>query len=189
MPLIAHFILSNNLDILVITETKFSVADGPDDARALCPEGFSSIQVSRNSVHRGGGVALLYRDAIVATDKRQCVPHTCPITYEYMSLALTVNSVAVRLVVVYRPPKLSVSCSELGLSCNYIFFLLAQNLCKLRNVGISHQGDAKTGVFILHIYAYFPIIYFKTILYVLMHILYIQMHIFRFFHEKSSILQ
>jgi len=50
---------------------------------------------------------------------------------------------------------------------------LAQNLCKLRNVGISHQGDAKTGVFILHIYAYFPIIYFKTILYVLMHILYI----------------
>jgi exonuclease III len=110
VPLIAHFILSNNLDILVITETKFSVADGPDDARALCPEGFSSIQVSRNSVHRGGGVAVLYRDAIVATDKRQCVPHTCPITYEYMSLALTVNSVAVRLVVVYRPPKSSVSC-------------------------------------------------------------------------------
>ena len=35
VPLIAHFILSNNLDILVITETKFSVADGPDDARAL----------------------------------------------------------------------------------------------------------------------------------------------------------
>ena len=128
MPLIAHFILSNNLDILVITETKFSVADGPDDARALCPEGVSSIQVSRNSVHRGGGVALLYRDAIVATDKRQCVPHTCPITYEYMSLALTVNSVAVRLVVVYRPPKLSVSCSELGLSCNYIFFFIGSKL-------------------------------------------------------------
>ena len=104
VPLIAHFILSNNLDILVITETKFSVGAGPDDACALCPESFSSIQVSRNSVYRGGGVAVLYRDAIVATDKRQCVPHTCPITYEYMSLALTVNSVAVRLVVVYCPP-------------------------------------------------------------------------------------
>jgi exonuclease III len=71
VPLIAHFIQSNNLDILVITETKFSVADGPDDARALCPEGFSSVQVSRDSVNRGGGVAVLYRDSIVATHKHQ----------------------------------------------------------------------------------------------------------------------
>ena len=110
VPLIANFIQSNNLDILVITETKFSVADGPDDARAICPEGFSSIHVSRNSVHRGGGVAVLYRDSIVATDKNQCVPHTRPTTFEFMSLALTVNSVVVRLVVVYRPPKASVPC-------------------------------------------------------------------------------
>ncbi len=71
---------------------------------------FSSIHVSRDSVHRGGGVAVLYRDSIVATDKHQCVPHTCPTTFEYMSLALTVNSVVVRLVVVYRPLKSSVPC-------------------------------------------------------------------------------
>lgn len=110
VPLIAHFIQSNNLDILVITETKFSVADGPDDARALCPEGFSIVQVSRDSVNRGGGVAVLYRDSIVATDKHQCVPQSHPTTFEYMSLALTVNSVVVRLVVVYRPPKSSLPC-------------------------------------------------------------------------------
>ncbi|EFX68894.1 hypothetical protein DAPPUDRAFT_114159 [Daphnia pulex] len=88
---------------------KFSVADGPDDARALCPEGFSSVQVSCDSVNQGGGVALLYRDSIVATDKHQCVPQSHPTTFEYMSLALTVNSVVVRLVVIYRPPKSSLA--------------------------------------------------------------------------------
>ncbi len=35
MPLIAHLIQSNNLDILVITDKKFSMVDGPNNARAI----------------------------------------------------------------------------------------------------------------------------------------------------------
>jgi hypothetical protein len=66
--------------------------------------------VLRDSVHRGGGVVVLFRDSIVATDNHQFVPHICPTTFEYMSLALTVNSVVVRLVVAYRPPKSSLPC-------------------------------------------------------------------------------
>ena len=98
--LVEDHIVYNNLDVFVITETWLTSVDGDDILRAACPAGYSALHIPRIG-RRGGGVALIYCSSIVL--KKITLVHV-PVSFEYLAVALTVNSSLITIVVVYRPP-------------------------------------------------------------------------------------
>ena len=100
---IHHFLHSTSIDVLAITETWFTIDHGSDDLRAFCPDGYSAVHVPRCG-SKGGGVAILYRNTI-RVDPPPSDQTISATTFEWLSPSLVVNSVSVRLTVVYRPPR------------------------------------------------------------------------------------
>lgn len=98
--LVEDHIVYNNLDVFVITETWLTSVDGNDILHAACPAGYSALHIPRIG-RRGGGVALIYCSSIVLM--KITLVHV-PVSFEYLAVALTVNSSLITLVVVYRPP-------------------------------------------------------------------------------------
>jgi hypothetical protein len=96
---ITHHLLSNRLDILAITETWLTVQHGEDKLLGICPDGFVAVHNPR-IMTSGGGVALLFRSTI----RVGCLftVNFTASSFEYLATSLTVNSVCLRVVVIYR---------------------------------------------------------------------------------------
>jgi hypothetical protein len=100
---IHYFLHSTSISVIAITETWFTIDHGSDDLRAFCPDGYSAVHVPRCG-SKGGGVAILYRNTI-RVDPPPLDLTISATTFEWLSLSLVVNSVSIRLFVVYRPPR------------------------------------------------------------------------------------
>jgi hypothetical protein len=104
--LLSHLIQSEQVDVLAITETWLS-ADRHDALEDSCPTGFTSLHVPRPNSN-GDGVAVIFRSSIEASSLLEHLTPR-PKTFEYLSVVLTINSVPIRLVVVYRPPRTTIA--------------------------------------------------------------------------------
>ena len=107
---------TERIDILAVTETWLSPANDVDLIDA-CPSGFSALHVPRPGNRRGGGVAALYRSSIQAS--KLTLPLVSPKTFEYIALAFIINFIPIRLIFIYRPPKLP---KTLGSTAIDLFF-------------------------------------------------------------------
>ena len=97
-------LISGDLDILALTETWITPEHAESSLRAVCPDGYDGVQCYRST--RGGGVAIVYRSSF------RIGPPPVSFTssyFEHITRSLYVNSVCIRLCVIYRPPKLSIS--------------------------------------------------------------------------------
>ena len=96
------------LDIVALTETWLSSEDSKNKhvIDQCVAHGYSLHHSPRTSGRRGGGVGLLVSNAIKVTFKRI---HVSPLitSFELMEAVLTICSVSLRLIVIYRmpPPK------------------------------------------------------------------------------------
>ena len=97
-----HLILSNELDILTITETWLRPDDAYDAAK-LCPAGFTLVKTDRENAI-GGGVAILCRDEL----KPKCTKQMRYPSFEHDVISVTTKSNHAIIAVLYRPPALSV---------------------------------------------------------------------------------
>ena len=96
-------LISDDLDILALTETWITSEHAESSLRAICPDGYDAVQCNRST--RGGGVAIVYRSSF------RIGPPPVSFTssyFEHITRSFYVNSVCVRLCVIYRPPKQSI---------------------------------------------------------------------------------
>ncbi|EFX61861.1 hypothetical protein DAPPUDRAFT_68577, partial [Daphnia pulex] len=86
-------------DILAITETWLTPTNGDHELAACCPSGFSAVHQPRAS-RRGGGVAVIFKSTISVRR------HSHPTfnSFELIDCSLSLRPIAIRLLVVYRPP-------------------------------------------------------------------------------------
>jgi hypothetical protein len=105
---ISHYIISNKLDLLAVTETWLTMDTGDCDLLDFCPAGYRAVHLPRPN-RRGGGVDLVFRDSFLVDVLPSGI--TTP-SFENLMVLLRFNSVCVRLVIVYRPPSQSTKCSE-----------------------------------------------------------------------------
>ena len=56
-------IISNDLEVLAVTETWLSSDHGEDDLLNICPAGYNAVHTPRVG-KRGGGVALIFRSSL-----------------------------------------------------------------------------------------------------------------------------
>ena len=93
------------LDIVALTETWLSSEDSKNKhvIDECVAHGYSLHHSPRTSGRRGGGVGLLVSNAIKVTFKRI---HVSPLitSFELMEAVLTISSVSLRLIVIYRMP-------------------------------------------------------------------------------------
>ena len=93
------------LDIVALTETWLSSEDIKNKhvIDQCVAHGYTLHHSSRTSGQRGGGVGLLVSNAIKVTFKRI---HVSPLitSFELMEAVLTICSVSLRLIVIYRMP-------------------------------------------------------------------------------------
>ena len=97
-------IIDNNLDIVELTETWLSNEE-VNNRRVVMEcstHGFTLHHVPRNSGRTGGGVGVLINDRV------KLVTHLEPInkavSFESMEMIITIVSISIRLVVIYRMP-------------------------------------------------------------------------------------
>ena len=101
---IADFITDHKLDICAITETWLSDEPKDDVSKGvMTPSGYKLQHVGRET--RGGGIAIIHRGTLQG--KQQKI--TKKKTFEVLETLLSTRRDAVRLCVVYRPPKSSIS--------------------------------------------------------------------------------
>jgi hypothetical protein len=96
---ISSLLLSADLDVLVIIESWLNERHGDDILHGLCPDGYAFMQVPKIG-RRGGGTSLVYRNTIGANRMAPVFEATI---FEHLSVSLFVNSVCIRLVIIYRP--------------------------------------------------------------------------------------
>ena len=66
----------------------------------MIPAGYRLKQITRQSEHRGGGVAMIHKEALDVT-----MVNTIPTSnFEYMETTIGVNHKLIRLLIIYRPP-------------------------------------------------------------------------------------
>lgn len=97
---VRDFITDNKIDLLAMTETW--LAPGSRDAttrKAITPPGYQLLDVPRTT-GRGGGVALLAKDALTLKKQKVSVETT---SYECMEV-LVDGSGLIRILIIYRPP-------------------------------------------------------------------------------------
>ena len=97
---IADLIITNNMDILVLTETWLKMSGDETIIATLTPSGFGFHQLARQS--RGGGVAIIFRDYL----NIKIVPSQSPvpIAYEHIEFVVKHAKTATRVIALYRPP-------------------------------------------------------------------------------------
>ena len=93
------FVLSNNLDIVAITETWIKPTDNIT-ITAITPNGYSFLHSPRID-RAGGGVGILFRSGLNVTLKSEM---TVYLSFEAIHVEITSHSKTIRLVNVYRPP-------------------------------------------------------------------------------------
>ena len=85
--------IAKKLDLLILTETWFSVAVSSGFLSRYCPEGYSIIQLPRTTsktTGRGGGVAMVYNNDTV--DAKVIRVSYKPTTFEMMSCRIKANN-------------------------------------------------------------------------------------------------
>ena len=102
---LSDFVLSNDLDVVGVTETWLRPSDTQGLMDEITPAGFQLHQVPRKN-KKGGGVAVLVRNGIDSvhcqTDRRE--------TFEHITVKLSDRQSSQLLVhVIYRPPSTSKS--------------------------------------------------------------------------------
>ena len=119
--LVRDVIISNQLDILVVTETWFR----PDMPSAIlndaAPDNYSIIHEFRSS-GRGGGIAVIHKSHISIRRIEATTTHS---TYERLLFKCTVGSSRINVAAVYRPPPAPTAAffSELSDLIDYISLL------------------------------------------------------------------
>ena len=92
-------------DLLAVTETWFTDAAGDQDARSVCPRGYSTVQKPRNLVlmkkKSGGGLALFHKNSVKVTVLSEFPEF---LFFECLDLSVVIKATKVRLIVIYRPP-------------------------------------------------------------------------------------
>lgn len=97
----SDYIISNDFDIIAVTETWLG---GPGDEACiaeLVPNGYKITIVPRQG--RGGGVAVIYKAPLKLTMLASS-RNTNVTSFEYIDCIITVKNISLRLAVVYRPP-------------------------------------------------------------------------------------
>ncbi len=94
----------NNLDIVALTETWLSNDDTKSRRVVMnCAEyGYTLHHIPRSSGRRGGGVGVLINNSIKLTSHLE--PVNVAESFESMEMIITIVSISVRLVVIYRMP-------------------------------------------------------------------------------------
>ena len=95
------YIRSHNFEIIAICETWLGMPDHDDTCvNDLLPEGYNIFRADRDDGRRGGGVAIIYKNYLK-------IKRTKSIRYsqfECLMCTLTINSLSIHLIVIYRPP-------------------------------------------------------------------------------------
>ena len=100
---ICDFILSNDFDVVAITETWLSNSVDKVCKSELLPNGYKMKQVPRPGKMRGGGVAIIYKSNIDFKLISSSNDATFS-TFEHIDCNLVTDKTAICLSVVYRPP-------------------------------------------------------------------------------------
>jgi len=103
--IIQQHLLSTNLDVLAVTETWLTAEHGDATLENVCPAGYDAVHLPRDG--RGGGVALIYRSSIRVKSSLVTLSPP-PTSFELISRSLFLNSVCIRMWVIYRSPSQSV---------------------------------------------------------------------------------
>lgn len=96
---LTDYICTNDVDIMIIVE---SWLDSESDSVIIgfcTPPGYSFLNIPRDSVNRGGGIAVVFKTPMKLIIKQIISVYT---TFEYAHI--TNNSHSINFVVVYRPP-------------------------------------------------------------------------------------
>jgi hypothetical protein len=99
-----ELIIDAQPDILAITETWLTPTNGDHDLTSCCPPGFLAVHHPRTS-RWGGGVAIIFKSTISV--RRHS--HSTFNSFELIDCSLSCRWIAIRLLVVYRPPASSQS--------------------------------------------------------------------------------
>ena len=95
------FIVTNNVDILFITETWLRENGDEPVIAAMTPPSYK-FQSKPRKDRRGGGIAIVYKESL---EKHITIStHTTYLSFESMSLQLVLNGKALNFVCLYRPP-------------------------------------------------------------------------------------
>ena len=106
---IQQHIESLDLDVLTITETWATDAlDGDDHLRRACPPGYSFLHTAREKSN-GGGVAIIHRSTIGVAGSKAASECSGFSSFEFVGALLSVCSIYIDLLVIYRPPLNSIS--------------------------------------------------------------------------------
>ena len=99
-----EFLTENRIDLIFLTETWLDNASGSTIA-GLLPPGFFITHVPRNeSIGRGGGVGLLFRENLTVSVFKPPVELPNYRSLEHLHCVLSLNEAKVHLIAVYRPP-------------------------------------------------------------------------------------
>ena len=101
---ISDYIISNNLDLLAVTETWLGTTVDKTCISELVPSYYQIKHVPRSG-RRGGGVALIYKNSIdikIVESSRDTRSQFS--NFEFMDCNVTINGYSLRLAVIYRPP-------------------------------------------------------------------------------------
>ena len=96
--------IDNNLDIVALTETWLSNEE-VNNRRVVMERsthGFTLHHVPRNSGRTGGGVGVLINDRVKLVTRLE--PINNAVSFESMEMIITIVSISIRLVVIYRMP-------------------------------------------------------------------------------------
>jgi Reverse transcriptase (RNA-dependent DNA polymerase)/Endonuclease-reverse transcriptase len=116
--LIHDQIETNNLDLLVLTETWIDSKAPAAIKKDIAPEGYNVLHVHRTGKKRGGGIALVYRSNLTVIPLAQS-SDAAPTTFEVLRIKILSGTQRVNVVCVYRPPP----------SPNSLFFTEFSSLC------------------------------------------------------------
>ena len=97
-------IIDNNLDIVALTET-WPSNEEVNNRRVVMEcstHGFTLHHVPRNSGRTGGGVGVLINDRVKLVTRLE--PINNAVSLESMEMIITIVSISIRLVVIYRMP-------------------------------------------------------------------------------------
>ena len=94
----------NKLDIVALTETWISNDPSKSNRVVIeCAErGYTLHQIPRSSGRRGGGVGVMLNNSIKLTTR--LMPVYAAESFESMELIITIVSISIRLVIIYRMP-------------------------------------------------------------------------------------
>lgn len=97
---LCDFIVSEDADILALTETWLGTSVDPGVIAELLPKGYDILHSSRKE-QRGGGVAVIFRTSIKVNQINTENVYT---HFEHLDCSITITNTHLRLGVIYRPP-------------------------------------------------------------------------------------